>query len=52
MTLGILFPVGLVFYFRIWMYRLRLYNDIQQINKYSTFIIQRIDSLSETDKTA
>lgn len=31
MVLGIIFPVGIFFYFRIWRYRLRLYKDIQQI---------------------
>ena len=33
MVLGIIFPVGIFFYFRIWRYRLRLYKDIQQIKK-------------------
>lgn len=37
MVLGIIFPVGIFFYFRIWRYRLRLYKDIQQIKK-----IQRV----------
>lgn len=33
MVLGIIFPMGIFFYFRIWRYRLRLYKDIQQIKK-------------------
>lgn len=45
MTLGIIFPVGLFFYFRIWFYRLRLYNDIRQIRKYTTFIATQIDKI-------
>lgn len=43
MVLGIIFPVGIFFYFRIWRYRLRLYKDIQQIKKYSAFIAERIE---------
>ena len=45
MVLGIIFPVGIFFYFRIWRYRLRLYKDIQQIKKYSAFIAERIEKL-------
>ena len=40
MVLGIIFPMGIFFYFRIWRYRLRLYKDIQQIKKYSAFIAE------------
>lgn len=49
MVLGIIFPVGIFFYFRIWRYRLRLYKDIQQIKKYSAFIAERIEKISETE---
>ena len=49
MVLGIIFPVGIFFYFRIWRYRLRLYKDIQQIKKYSAFIAKRIEKISEIE---
>ena len=45
MALGIVFPAGIFFYFRIWRYRLQLYKDVQQIKKYSAFIAERIDKL-------
>ncbi len=47
MALGIVFPAGVFFYLRIWRYRLRLYNDIQQIRKYFAFIAERIEKISE-----
>ncbi|MCD8317506.1 MAG: LptF/LptG family permease [Paraprevotella sp.] len=50
MVLGIVFPIGTFFYFRIWMYRLRLYKDIQQIQKYSAFIAERIDKKLITEQ--
>ena len=43
--LGVCLPVGVFFYFRIWRYRLRLFKDVQQIKKYSEFIVQRIDKI-------
>lgn len=49
MVLGIIFPLGIFFYFRIWRYRLRLYKDIQQIKKYSAFIAERIKKISEIE---
>ena len=49
MVLGIIFPVGIFFYFRIWRYRLRLYKDIQQIKKYIAFIAERIKKISEIE---
>lgn len=49
MVLGIIFPVGIFFYFRIWRYRLRLYKNIQQIKKYSAFIAERIEKISEIE---
>ena len=49
MVLGIIFPMGIFFYFRIWRYRLRLYKDIQQIKKYSAFIAERIKKISEIE---
>ncbi len=47
MVLGIIFPLGTFFYFRIWRYRLRLYKDIQQIKKYGTFITERIEKIQK-----
>ncbi len=40
---GILLPVGLILYFRIWRYRLRLARDIKQIETIFNKIIKRIN---------
>ncbi len=40
---GVLLPVGLVLYFRIWRYRLRLARDIKQIESIFNKIIRRIN---------
>ncbi len=40
--IGILFPIGLILWFRIWRYRLRLWRDMEQIQKQFIFISQRI----------
>lgn len=43
---GILFPIGLFFYFRIWIFRLRLAKDMERIvknNEQVQFIIQNIN---------
>lgn len=32
---GILLPIGIIFYFRIWAFRIRLYKDLKLINKIS-----------------
>lgn len=50
MALGILFPVGAFFYFRIWGYRLRLYKDIQQIQKCCGLVVQRIDKITSNEQ--
>lgn len=50
-TLGIIFPLGAIFYLRIWRYRLRLYRDMQMIQKYGTFICTRIDKILSENKT-
>lgn len=42
---GVFLPLGVFFFFRIWRYRLRLWRDIQQIQKHSRFICERIDKL-------
>jgi len=39
---GIFFPVGIFFWFRIWRYRLRLWHDLQQLQKQTDFILERI----------
>lgn len=46
--LGILIPIGLFFYFRIWFYRLRLYKDLTNIQTYGTRINQRIENIITT----
>ena len=43
---GILFPVGLFFYFRIWAFRLRLYKDLERIIKTNADVVM----LMEKDK--
>ncbi|WP_294629596.1 LptF/LptG family permease [uncultured Bacteroides sp.] len=43
---GIIFPIGLFFYFRIWMFRIRLSKDMERIiknNEQVQFIIQKIN---------
>ena len=45
MVLGVIFPLGVFFYFRIWNYRIRLYKDIKQIQKNFDFINERIDKI-------
>ena len=50
MAVGIIFPIGLFFLIRIWIYRLRLYKDIQQIQKCSAGIIARIDKLNQASQ--
>lgn len=46
LTAGIIIPVGLFFYFRIWAFRIRLANDMERIiknNEQVQFIIQNIN---------
>lgn len=42
MFTGIFFPLGLFFFFRIWRYRLRLFNDMQNIQRLGKEINERI----------
>ena len=49
LALGIVFPLGAFFYFRIWIYRLRLYQDIQQIQKCSEMLAARIDKILQPE---
>ena len=46
--LGVLVPLGLFFYFRIWFYRLRLYKDLNNIQTYGERIINRIENIITT----
>lgn len=39
---GVFFPLGLFFWLRIWRYRLRLWNDMNSIQKINMLIIERI----------
>lgn len=43
MLAGICLPVGILLWLRIWRFRLRLYQDISQIQKFGQFIIDRIN---------
>ena len=49
-VLGIVFPLGVFFYFRIWIYRLRLYKDISQIRKCCGLIAGRIEKILQTEQ--
>ena len=40
---GLFFPLGLFFWLRIWRYRLRLWNDMNSIQRINTLIIDRIN---------
>lgn len=40
---GIFFPLGIFFMLRIWRYRLRLYRDLGEIQKYCPMIVERIE---------
>lgn len=40
---GICLPLGILLWLRIWRFRLRLYQDINQIQKLGQFIIERIN---------
>ena len=42
---GILFPVGIVLWFRIWRYRLRLWRDLEQLQKHCSYIIERLKKI-------
>ena len=42
MAAGILLPVGILLFLRVWRYRLRLWKDLQQIQKISKQITDRI----------
>ena len=44
-AVGIFLPLGIFFWLRIWRYRLRLWHDMQQIQKLGTQIRERITKL-------
>lgn len=44
---AVVFPVGIILYFRMWRFRLRLLNDLKQINAVSNSIIERINIINE-----
>ena len=44
MVAGIVFPVGLFFFFRIWRYRLRLLHDMTLIQQTAKNLIERIET--------
>ena len=48
---AIIVPLGAVLYIRMWMFRLRLYNDLRTIQQTSEKIIARIDQIQSTDPT-
>ena len=39
---GLLFPVGIVLWIRIWRYRLRLWRDLEQLQKQCAYLIERL----------
>jgi len=39
---GVFLPLGLFFWLRIWRYRLRLWRDLEQLQKHCAYIIQRL----------
>ncbi|MCI6618362.1 MAG: hypothetical protein MSD82_05870, partial [Prevotella sp.] len=41
MLSGILLPLGLFFYFRMWLFRIRLLNDLKMIRQTNSHIISR-----------
>lgn len=42
---GLMLPVGIVLYFRIWRFRLRLFRDMKQISRSAEVIIEQIKRL-------
>lgn len=42
---ALVFPVGIILYFRMWRFRLRLYGDLRQIRTVSNSVIGRVEEL-------
>ncbi len=40
--IGVLFPIGIVLWIRIWRYRLRLWRDLEQLQKQCKYICERL----------
>lgn len=45
---GIFFPVGIFFWLRIWRYRLRLWRDLEVLQKHCTYLIRRLQQQQHT----
>lgn len=41
-VVGVIFPVGIVLWIRIWRYRLRLWRDLEQLQKQCKYIVSRL----------
>jgi lipopolysaccharide export system permease protein len=52
MIFGIIFPLGLLVYMRIWRYRLRLRLDLQNIQRINNLIIARLNKTQHYDITS
>lgn len=55
MATGIVFPVGLFFYFRVWLFRIRLKTDLESIaatSKTANAVIQEMVQQDELDRLA
>lgn len=46
---GVLFPVGLVLWLRMWRFRLRLYRDLKQIEKSCAALCEHMDHMNKID---
>lgn len=44
---GLCFPIGIFFYFRIWMFRIRLDKDMERVMKTNEEVIQVLESMKE-----
>lgn len=47
MIAGIIFPVGIILWIRIWIFRIRLHQDLGLIQKQGNFIIKRINNYTD-----
>ncbi|EJW93690.1 hypothetical protein EVA_18204 [gut metagenome] len=44
---GLCFPIGIFFYFRIWMFRIRLAKDMERVIKTDEEVLQVLGSINE-----
>ena len=49
MAVGFLFPIGLILWMRIWRYRLRLWRDLEQLQRQCTYIEERLREQQEEE---